>query len=95
MDKDGNIENKDQFSREEVSLIISRVRVKALIKVDENLKKQLETAKERSYDAMLNQDDKEKESLALQAVYGVKLLENIDDEIRDGLSKDIESYLTD
>lgn len=95
MDKDGNIEDKDQFSREEVSLIISRVRVKALIKVDENLKKQLETAKERSYDAMLNQDDKEKESLALQAVYGVKLLENIDDEIRDGLSKDIESYLTD
>jgi len=94
MDRDGNIENKDQFSREEVSAIISRVRHKALIKINEILDKQVEVAKEASYDAMLDDNDNKK-IIAKQLIHGITILEGTDESVRDSVSRDIEDYLTD
>lgn len=93
MDKLGNIEDKEQFSREEVELIISRVRYAASKTLTVEINSEEGQAKAFSYDALKNEQDKEKMLEAKKRIHYVEKLKELDKRVRDNAPLDIRVYL--
>ncbi|MEK6828990.1 MAG: hypothetical protein AABY15_02605 [Nanoarchaeota archaeon] len=95
MDKHGNIENKETFSRSEVDLIISRVRYKTLKELNEAVEKEGAQAKDASFESVKDEGNALKKAKATQHIHTLNVLTNLESNIRNKVVVDIKNYLTD